>query len=206
MQPYDTTILIPFSYDRYRRGVTYRTPFPAANRPPLLVRKVASHVVKPTRRRVGRIHDLPDARIAKTCVEPVEVLLQVHQLPRDGRVGHTLKRRCKRRRRGGLRRLRDAMLQTVCEERRARSTEDMERSLKTTEVACMVSLLQTSRVQLREPWGGWRPWVADTTLPFDGYVRRLPWKPASWKTSFSSSVRNRLTASAGWFLRLDVLL
>jgi hypothetical protein len=66
--------------------------------------------------------------------------------------------------------------------------------------------LYVKHVQLREPRGGWRPWVADTTLPFDGYVRRLPWKPASWEASFSSPVRNRLTASAGWFLRLDVLL
>ena len=42
-------------------------------------------------------------------------------------------------------------------------------------------------MQLREPRGGWRPAVADTTLPFDGYVRHLPWKPASWETSFSYS-------------------
>jgi len=57
--------------------------------------------------------------------------------------------------------------------------------------------LYVNRVQLREPRGGWRPAVADTTLPFDGYVRRLPWKP----TDCGAKMLRIRRASAGPMLR-----
>lgn len=86
-----------------------------------ILRKVAAHVVKSTRRRIGRIHYLPDARLAKTCVESIKVVLQVDQLPGKRRVRHMLERRCKGRWWGRLCGLRDIpRLQSLSEEACAR--------------------------------------------------------------------------------------